>query len=210
MAARRLSCGVVVVTDGARMLLGHATHSPRWDIPKGLAERGETPRQAALRELREETGLTAPADALIELGHHAYLPGKDLALFAWWPGAMPDPAQLACVTTFTARGGARLPEFDRFGVFPWEKALGRVGRNMARVLTLVRPLLATPPLPLAGEGRGEGACSAPLTPALSPASEGRGSDSLSRQRHHPGLGAHPHRRVMEHRPAHRRGGVVAG
>jgi 8-oxo-dGTP pyrophosphatase MutT (NUDIX family) len=171
MPARRLSCGVVV-TDGARMLLGHATRSPRWDIPKGLANRGETPRQAALRELREETGLIAPAEALTELGHYAYLPGKDLALFGWGPGAMPDPSQLACTTAFTARDGTRLLEFDRFGVFPWEEALGRVGRNMARVLGLVRPLLATLPLPLAGEGRGEGACTTPLTPPLSPRERG--------------------------------------
>ena len=151
MAARRLSCGVVI-TDGARVLLGHATRSPRWDIPKGLANRGETPRQAALRELREETGLIAPAEALTELGHHVYLPGKDLALFAWQPDTMPDPARLACTTAFTARDGTRLLEFDRFGVFPWEEALGRVGRNMARVLTLVRPLLNAPSPACGGEG----------------------------------------------------------
>jgi hypothetical protein len=28
-----------------------------------------------------------------------------------------------------------LPEFDRFALFSWDEALGRVGKNMARVLT---------------------------------------------------------------------------
>lgn len=32
-------------------------HSDRWDLPKGHAEPGETPRQTALRETEEETGI---------------------------------------------------------------------------------------------------------------------------------------------------------
>src|ERR1700736_1006511 len=77
---RQTSCGVIV-TDGGRVLLRHATRSPRWGIPKGVAEPGETLRAAAARELLEETGLTVAPDALAELGVHAYLRGKDLALF---------------------------------------------------------------------------------------------------------------------------------
>ncbi len=131
--ARLTSCGVIV-TDGARVLLGHATRSPRWDIPKGLAEPGEALRIAAARELQEETGVEALAADLAELGVHRYLSGKDLALFAWRPPAMPDPAVLRCSSWFTAPDGALLPEFDRFGVFEWADALGRVGKNLARVL----------------------------------------------------------------------------
>jgi putative (di)nucleoside polyphosphate hydrolase len=131
-----------VVTDGTRILLGHATRSPRWDIPKGLAEPGESLRDAAVRELEEETGLLAPAAALRDLGVHAYLRNKDLALFAWAPAAMPDPALLSCSATFVLPGGVALPEFDRFGLFAWDEALTRVGRNLARVLGEVRRLLA--------------------------------------------------------------------
>jgi 8-oxo-dGTP pyrophosphatase MutT (NUDIX family) len=131
----------VVVTDGARILLGHATRSPRWDIPKGLSEPGEGLRDAAARELEEETGLAVSPAELRDLGTHVYLRGKDLALFAWRPGTMPDPAGLSCKATFPLPGGAVLPEFDRFGLFAWEEALARVGRNLARVLGEVRPLL---------------------------------------------------------------------
>ncbi len=35
-------------------------HADRWDLPKGLLEPGETPIEAAHRELQEETGI-APA-----------------------------------------------------------------------------------------------------------------------------------------------------
>ena len=63
MPAKTTSCGVIV-TDGTRLLLGHATRSPRWDIPKGGVEPGESFAAAAYRELHEETGLTAPENAL--------------------------------------------------------------------------------------------------------------------------------------------------
>ena len=46
---RQTSCGVIV-TDGERVLLGHATRSPRWDIPKGIAEPGENSADAAVRD----------------------------------------------------------------------------------------------------------------------------------------------------------------
>jgi hypothetical protein len=30
-----------------------------------------------------------------------------------------------------------LPEFDRFGLFDWPSAIGKVGRNLARVLASI-------------------------------------------------------------------------
>ncbi len=135
--AKQTSSGVIV-TDGRVVLLGHATRSPRWDIPKGLAERGETPQTAAVRELAEETGLMVTEAALQPLGIHTYLPGKDLALFAWRPAELPAQESLVCSSTFTIRNGAVLPEFDRFGYFTWDEALTKVGKNMARVLAAIR------------------------------------------------------------------------
>lgn len=136
MNAVRTTCGVIV-GDGERVLLGHATRSPRWDIPKGEAEPGEGFAEAAARELQEETGLVVAAAELTALGVFPYMRGKDLALFAWAAPGLPDPKNLVCTSKFVLPNGTLLPEFDRFGLFSWDDALARVGKNMARVLAAI-------------------------------------------------------------------------
>lgn len=128
-----LSSGVLLLTRKGEILLGHATDAQHWDIPKGIAEPGETPRQAAARELHEETGLAVPAKALAELGRFAYRPGKDLQLFALASERL-DVATLACRSTFTDRHGRERPEFDAFAWVPFAEVGLRCAPAMARVL----------------------------------------------------------------------------
>jgi 8-oxo-dGTP pyrophosphatase MutT (NUDIX family) len=45
---------------------------PRWQLPKGLIDGDETPEGAAIREVREETGIDARADTLIEKVEYWY------------------------------------------------------------------------------------------------------------------------------------------
>ena len=128
-----VSCGVIV-TDGRVLLLGHATRTPRWDIPKGVADPGEEFLAAACRELQEETGLVADPAALVPVGTYPYQSNKGLCLFGWVPAEMPDPKTLVCTSLFESYDGAMLPELDRFGLFPLDEAVKRVGRAMAEIL----------------------------------------------------------------------------
>lgn len=53
-------CVGVVLTDGqGRVFAGQRADmdTPAWQMPQGGIDKGETPREAALRELREETGV---------------------------------------------------------------------------------------------------------------------------------------------------------
>jgi 8-oxo-dGTP pyrophosphatase MutT (NUDIX family) len=59
---RDVSAGVIIFhrsPEGCRFLLlrSRLTRRPLWEFPKGGVDEGETLEQAALRELREETGL---------------------------------------------------------------------------------------------------------------------------------------------------------
>lgn len=59
------SCGVLpyrMVNGQQEFLLVFETYSKCWSLPKGHMESGETEVQAALRELYEETGMTATLD----------------------------------------------------------------------------------------------------------------------------------------------------
>ncbi len=52
--------GVMLVNAEGRIFAGERIDTPgAWQMPQGGIDKGETPREAALRELREETGVDA-------------------------------------------------------------------------------------------------------------------------------------------------------
>lgn len=58
MATPRTAAGVIFTDAQARILMVHPTYKDYWDIPGGYVEPGESPREAALREVHEELGLS--------------------------------------------------------------------------------------------------------------------------------------------------------
>jgi len=132
---RVTSCGVVLLNRG-RLFACHATGTRRWDLPKGVADPGEAPRAAAVREAWEEAGLRLPAERLVDLGAFDYLPAKRLHLFALRVADDAiDIARSRCRSFFAHhRTGLDTPECDAWAWQPRSDLVSWCGKNMSRVL----------------------------------------------------------------------------
>jgi len=126
--------GVLLLAASRELLLCHSTGNRHWDIPKGLADDGESSVAAAVREAREECGIALDAAALHPVGRFAYRPEKDLALHAVVIERI-DPARCVCTSTFVDRFGRVRPEMDDFRWTPFAEVAERCARSMATVLT---------------------------------------------------------------------------
>ena len=68
----------MVVTHAHRVLFGHRDDdagAPCWQLPGGWLEAGESPPQAARREVREETGLELAELRFVAVTNNVFAPG---------------------------------------------------------------------------------------------------------------------------------------
>lgn len=54
---KRVGAGVAIVDENFRILLVEPTYKDTWEVPGGMVELDESPREAARRECREELGI---------------------------------------------------------------------------------------------------------------------------------------------------------
>jgi 8-oxo-dGTP pyrophosphatase MutT (NUDIX family) len=112
-----------VMTERASTLRNHAG---QYALPGGRIDEGETPQQAALRELREEVGLALDPDAVLgRLDDFATRSGFAITPIVTWGGSAADleanPAEVAVARAIPLavleRPGVptltRIPESDR-------------------------------------------------------------------------------------------------
>ncbi|MFE4822857.1 NUDIX domain-containing protein [Streptomyces sp. NPDC056704] len=65
MAHPRMAAGALFFDAADRILMVEPTYKDYWDIPGGYVETGESPLHAAVREVREELGITPPIGRLL-------------------------------------------------------------------------------------------------------------------------------------------------
>jgi 8-oxo-dGTP pyrophosphatase MutT (NUDIX family) len=90
MARPAVAAGALFVDDAGAVLLVRPTYKPHWDIPGGYVEPGESPRQACVREVREELGISPPIGRLLVIDW-APAGGGDRLLFVFDGGHLSPP-----------------------------------------------------------------------------------------------------------------------
>ncbi len=133
--AKQLTCGVVFVDSKTqKILMVHPTNQRDfWDLPKGRQEEGETPLDAAVREVYEETSIVLDPikDKLMDCGRHPYNKQKQIHLFTCVDKDF-DIYKLKC-TSMVEGDRAMFPEIDDFEFFTIEDAKERMCPSMKKV-----------------------------------------------------------------------------
>jgi 8-oxo-dGTP diphosphatase len=90
-ARKRVSVDVLIRDQHGRMLLVDPVYKPGWDLPGGIAEANEPPRETARRELREELGLDIRPGQLLSIAWAApHGPWDDILNLIFDGGALTD------------------------------------------------------------------------------------------------------------------------
>jgi len=136
---KTMTCGVLI-SDGTRLLICHPTNGKHWDIPKGRRDGPEMLGDAAVRELREETGIVLSSSDIKYIGVWDYKPTKTLALFSYRVIDMPDPSSCFCTSMFE-HDGQQIPEMDEWAVVTWEEAIPRMNSQMSNILCEAKDMI---------------------------------------------------------------------
>lgn len=66
MPTKRMAADCLLTDEAGRLLILQPPYKPTWDLPGGIVERDESPRDAARREVHEEIGLhVEPGELLV-------------------------------------------------------------------------------------------------------------------------------------------------
>ncbi len=93
---KRMGAALLFRDPAERILLVEPTYKPYWELPGGVVEAGESPRDAAAREITEELGLTVVPGRLLVVDWVPPRDGRtDGLMLVFDGGRFTDPVRLA-------------------------------------------------------------------------------------------------------------------
>jgi 8-oxo-dGTP pyrophosphatase MutT (NUDIX family) len=129
---RKRVAAAVLFTDGdGRVLLVEPTYKEHWEVPGGCVEVDEAPYAAAVREVKEELGLSVTPGRLLVVDWAPPLPGRPDGIMLLFDGGTLGPS---------ATAGIQLPP-DELRSWAWctpaetsQRASGLLTRRVAASL----------------------------------------------------------------------------
>ncbi|HEX2849041.1 MAG TPA: NUDIX hydrolase [Acidimicrobiales bacterium] len=95
---RLIGAGALFRNEAGHVLLVNPTYKPPWEIPGGIVEEGESPRQCCSRELAEELGYDGPLGRLLVVDWLPDLAGRGDRVLFIFDGGVVDDSFLESVT----------------------------------------------------------------------------------------------------------------
>lgn len=108
---KRMAAGALFVNAENHILLVHPTYKPRWEIPGGVTEEDESPRQSAQREVLEEIGLNCKIGRLLVVDYNDRVDVKPESLMFIFDGGILSEEDIQNIHL-------QETELDDFGFFP--------------------------------------------------------------------------------------------
>jgi 8-oxo-dGTP pyrophosphatase MutT (NUDIX family) len=94
---RRIGAGALFRNPAGHVLLVNPTYKPQWEIPGGIVEEGESPRQCCQRELIEELAYDGPLGRLLVVDWLPDLRGRGDRVLFIFDGGVVDHAFVEAV-----------------------------------------------------------------------------------------------------------------
>ncbi|MFE5004363.1 NUDIX domain-containing protein [Streptomyces sp. NPDC056696] len=139
MAHPRMAAGVLFFDAEGRVLMVEPTYKDYWEIPGGYVETGESPLQAAVREVEEELGITPPLGRLLAVDWAPSTAEGDKVLYVFDGGQL-TPEDLARVTL-------QEDELRSFGFLPASEIEERtIPRLARRIVAAIKASAAVAPV----------------------------------------------------------------
>ncbi len=122
---KRISSGILFFDERGHLLVVNPTYKETWEIPGGVVEKNESPREAVIREIHEELGLICSPQRLLCVDWSAETETRTESLQFIFLGPLLTESMIAAI---------KLPweELSAFAILPPQQAVKRLNKKLRR------------------------------------------------------------------------------